>query len=83
MSDVASRTAEIVRRLISARPDGDDRSTDEEMMNLRLADLEFDSLEKMGLIMELEDAFDVALDEEDILACERVADLVTLIERPA
>jgi acyl carrier protein len=82
MNDVVSKTAEIMRRHIS-KSDGGRTSTDGEMMDLRLADLKLDSLEKMELVMALEDTFAVSLDEEDILACERVADLVKLIERPA
>lgn len=79
MTDAEKKTATIIRGLIDQKPGNGDSPTDD-TMKLRLSDLGLDSLEKMDLAMQLEDAFGISLDEEDFLACDTVSDLVRLIE---
>ena len=80
MTDVEKKTSAIVRGLIDQKPGNQGTAADAATMTLRLSDLGLDSLEKMDLAMQLEDAFAVSLDEEDFLACDTVSDLVRLIE---
>lgn len=80
MTDIEKKTAAIVRGLLDQKPGSLGASTAGAAMTLRLSDLGLDSLEKMDLAMQLEDAFGVSLDEEDFLACDTVSDLVRLIE---
>lgn len=79
MTDVEKKTATIIRGLIDQKSGNRDSPTDD-TMKLHLSDLGLDSLEKMDLAMQLEDAFGTSLDEEDFLACDTVSDLVRLIE---
>ena len=80
MTDIEQQTTAILRRFVAEKTDKS-ALNDEELLNLRLADLGFDSLENMELVMQIEDAFGVSLEEEDILRCSKVADLAELIKR--
>lgn len=81
MTDVEKNTAAIVRGLIDSKLGNQSAVADDATMKLRLSDLGLDSIEKMDLVMQLEDAFGISLDEEDFLACDTVSELVRLIER--
>ena len=83
MSDVRQRTLAIFRKAVDEKSKGGEPLSDDALMGLTIAALRFDSLEKMELVMEIEDAFNVSLDEGDVMACVTVSDLVTLVERNA
>lgn len=80
MTDVEKKISAIVRGLTDQKPGSQGAVTDDAAMNMRLSDLGLDSLEKMDMAMQLEDAFAVSLDEVEFLACDTVPDLVRLIE---
>ena len=48
-------------------------------MELVIQDLNLDSLEKMELIMKVEDTFKVMLDEGEVLKCEKIQHLYSLV----
>ena len=81
MTDVEKKISAIVRGLTDQEPGNQGAATDDAAMNMRLSDLGLDSLEKMDMAMQLEDAFAVSLDEGEFMACDTVPDLVRLIER--
>lgn len=80
MSDVATKTTRVLQDLMQQMPNGADAMTDDQLINANIADLGFDSLESLELIMLLEDEYAVALDEDQVLECKTVAALVGLIE---
>jgi len=80
MTDIEQQTTAILRRFVAEKADKS-ALNDDELLNTRLADLGFDSLENMELVMQIEDAFGVSLEEEDILRCAKVADLAELVKR--
>jgi acyl carrier protein len=83
MTEIERRTMAIVGALIKQKDrDGNDTS-DDKLLATEISDLQFDSLEKMELIMEIEDAFGVLLDEQDVLGCRKVADLVSVVKSAA
>jgi acyl carrier protein len=53
--------------------------SDIELLNTKIVDLKFDSLEKLEVIMKIEDAFEVMLDEGAVSKCNTVSDLVNLV----
>lgn len=55
------------------------KSGDQTLLDARIADLGFDSVESFELIMRLEDQFETELDEEAIFACDTVATLIALV----
>jgi acyl carrier protein len=81
MTDVRNNAIAIFRRLAALKTDNINGSTDEELLSMNVADLGFDSLERMELVMELENTFGVSLDEEEFFECANLADVLKLIER--
>lgn len=49
--------------------------------NTSLDDLELDSLDKVEICMNLEDAFKIALSEDDALGLLTIGDIVKIVER--
>lgn len=47
------------------------------------ADLGFDSLDEIQLVMEMEEEFGIQIPDDDALACKTVADVVALVDRLA
>ncbi len=81
MTDTKLETIRMFRDLIEANADGGDPSSDNEIMDFRVSELNIDSLDRMELIMNIENAFDVLLNEDDVLKCDRVSDIVDLVKR--
>lgn len=79
MNDQRVEFITIVKELLALK-DGDFASkSDRETMELEIQGLNLDSLEKMELIMKVEDTFRVMLDEGDVLKCERIEHLYGLV----
>lgn len=79
MNDQRVEFITIVKELLALK-DGDFASkSDRETMELEIQGLNLDSLEKMELIMKVEDNFRVMLDEGDVLKCERIEHLYGLV----
>lgn len=53
--------------------------SDEELLKAQFDALGVDSLVLLEFVMEVENAYNVSLNEEDVNRCERVADLVALV----
>jgi len=53
--------------------------SDEELLNAQFDALDVDSLALLEFVMEVENAYNVTLDEEDVNRCKRAADLVALV----
>ncbi len=64
-----------IGRLSGSRPD--DFAPETELV----ADLGFDSVKLIDLLMELEERLDIKLQEEDVADMSTIADLLTIIER--
>ncbi|MDQ6869125.1 MAG: acyl carrier protein [Pseudomonadota bacterium] len=62
-----------------AQSDAHTSVSDIELLNTKIVDLKFDSLEKLEVIMKIEDAFEVMLDEGAVSKCNAVSDLVNLV----
>jgi acyl carrier protein len=53
--------------------------SDEKLLNEPLEALDVDSLTLLEFVMQVESAYDVELDEEDVNRCQNVGDLVALV----
>ena len=56
-------------------------TTDAGKLMVDLGELGMDSLERMDLIMRIEEGFDVALPESEVLRCKNLSDLAKLVQR--
>jgi acyl carrier protein len=77
----AKSALETLRPLLEAKVIEGTAGTDAALLELPMKELALDSLEKMELVMKIEETFNLVLDEEDVVQCERVSDLVRLIEQ--
>ena len=71
-------TAEIVKSLIAEQIGVDVEGVTDEKR--RVADLGFDSLDDIEVLMALEDEFGIAIADEEAEPCETVAQIVALVE---
>jgi acyl carrier protein len=78
-TDIEQRTMSIVGALLKRKDEAVVARVDGNLLEVQFSSLDLDSLEKMELIMEIEDAFGVMLDQEDVVECHKVSDLVTVI----
>lgn len=74
-------TIEVFREIVQPKVISGETYNTEALLSIKVADLKLDSLEMMELAMQLEDAFNVYLDEEELLQCDRFSDILRLIER--
>lgn len=78
-SDGNARALGIVRRLLAERLAG--RDDEPSIRKTQIDSLDLDSLTKLELILELEDAFAISLSEAKIAACRTIGDLLSLVEK--
>jgi acyl carrier protein len=81
MTDIEMKMISVVDALLRQKAQRGDGVSGNEVMDIEIAGLHLDSLEKMELIMEIEDACGVLLDEESVLKCTKIKDLVGLVEQ--
>jgi len=81
MTDIEVKMISVVDALLRQKVRSGGEFSDGELMDIEIAGLHLDSLEKMELIMEIEDACGVLLDEESVLKCRKIKDLVGLVEQ--
>jgi acyl carrier protein len=53
--------------------------SDERLLNEPIETFDIESLTLLSIVLEIESAFDVELDEEDVNRCKNVGDLVALV----
>lgn len=82
MSETSDRVIALVRDVLTPDAAIAANLSNEQFEKLRLDELDLDSLGKMELVMQIEDTLGVSLDEEDMIACVTVSDLVALVKRP-
>ena len=58
----------------------DDRAI-ESLLDLPIADLSLDSLERMEFVMQIEERYGIDLDERDVIACKFLRQYAELIRR--
>jgi len=81
-NEIEAAILEIFLSLQSGRNASYPKSSDAEMLMLDLNELGMDSLERMDLIMRIEERFDVALSESEVLRCKNLSELSKLVRRP-
>ena len=79
MNDPQIEFISIVKEMLAHKEADFARQSDSETMELGIRDLNLDSLEKMELIMKVEDTFKVMLDEGEVLKCEKIQHLYGLV----
>ena len=72
-------TISIFRDALQAQSDAHILVSDIELLNKKIVDLNFDSLEKLEVVMKIEDAFEVMLSEQAVLKCDTASDLVNMV----
>lgn len=77
MSKSSETVFQILRALEAQR---DRKPVTQDYANTKILDLGFDSVELLELVMLLEDHFNLTLDEQQVMACNYVSDLVALVE---
>lgn len=80
MIDPQTKFISIVKELLTHKEADFASKSDMETMELGIPDLSLDSLEKMELIMKIEDTFKVMLDEGEVLKCEKIRNLFELVK---
>ncbi len=79
MADPQIEFISIVKELLALKDADFASKSNSETMELGIQDLNLDSLEKMELIMKVEDTFKVMLDEGEVLKCEKIQHLYGLV----
>lgn len=79
MNDQRVEFITIVKELLALKDADFASRSDRETMELEIQGLNLDSLEKMELIMKVEDTFKIMLDEGDVLKCESIEHLYGLV----
>jgi acyl carrier protein len=79
MNDPQIEFMSVVKELLALKDADFASKSDSETMELGIQDLNLDSLEKMELIMKVEDTFKVMLDEGEVLKCEKIQHLYGLV----
>jgi acyl carrier protein len=83
MTDAATKTLSIFKDLLKRKAEGEGDMSTSELAAIEIAELQLDSLEKMELIMEIEDASGLVLDEGSVLKCRTLGDLMELVKAAA
>jgi acyl carrier protein len=79
MADPQIEFISIVKELLALKDVDFASKSGNETMELGIQDLNLDSLEKMELIMKVEDTFKIMLDEGEVLKCEKIQHLYGLV----
>lgn len=78
MDDLRMTIAATIAGSLSKMPAPADAAAYEAFASRRVEDLGLDSLDSMELVMNIEDRFGIMLDEDKVIGCETVGDLVQL-----
>ena len=79
MNSIQSKVAELIKRSSPNVNIPSEESQIQAFLDLKIENLDMDSLDSMELIMEIEDHFDIILDEEMVLDCKQVGALINLV----
>jgi acyl carrier protein len=79
MNDPQIEFISIVKELFALKDAEFASKSDSEILELGIEDLNLDSLEKMELIMKVEDTFKIMLDEGEVLKCGKIQHLYDLV----
>ena len=79
MTDSSSFREKVVQAIVEASDTVDDVSQVTEETSLQ-EDLGFGSLEAVTLIMDLEEAFDIVVEDEELEGLQKIGDVLRLIE---
>ena len=80
-NDTETAILEIFRSLSPGEDDARRDTVDTGKLMVDLSELGMDSLERMDLVMRIEERFDVALPEGEVLRCKNLSDLAKLVQR--
>ena len=80
MIDPQIQFISIVRELLAHKEAIFASISDKETMELGISDLSLDSMEKMELIMKIEDTFKITLNEGEVLKCRKIHQLFCLVK---
>lgn len=69
----------VLRRVLHEK--AEEPSDNSILMETDIDKLDLDSLGKLEMVMELEEEFDIMLNESEIVSCKNVGDLVSLVIR--
>ncbi len=72
---------DIFRSIRANSPVVDQQIALSDALHADLSELALDSLERMDLIMQIEDVFHIALDERDVIRCTTLAELAQLVAK--
>jgi acyl carrier protein len=81
INEIEAAILEIFLSLQSGKNVSYPKSSDAAMLMLDLNELGMDSLERMDLIMRIEEKFDIALPESEVLKCKNLSELSWLVRR--
>lgn len=80
MIDPQIQFISIVKELLAHKEAIFASTSDKETMELGIPDLGLDSMEKMELIMKIEDTFKITLNEGEVLNCGKIHQLFSLVK---
>lgn len=80
-NDTEIAILEIFRSLSPGEDDARRDTVDTGKLMVDLGELGMDSLERMDLVMRIEERFDVALPESEVLRCKSLSELAKLVQR--
>ena len=81
INEIEAAILEIFLSLQSGKNASYPKSSDAATLMLDLNELGMDSLERMDLIMRIEEKFDIALPESEVLKCKNLSELSKLVRR--
>ncbi|SOC21190.1 acyl carrier protein [Rhodobacter sp. JA431] len=74
--EIAAQIASMVAKRLDASKD---TANNGDLINASIDFLDLDSLDHLEVIMEVEDAYEVELDEERVMACDTIAEIAALV----
>jgi len=81
MHDIDVRILHIIREFIGEMDNPRRGMSDQQIRDASFADIGFDSLETLELVIRVEDEFSIEVEEADALACETVGQFIELARR--
>lgn len=81
MTDVAVQITTLIRNYAPEAGAPSAGTDQEKFLALGVDELGLDSLDRLELVMAIEDHFEITLDEDMVLGCKTVGKLVWLVER--
>lgn len=81
MDNPKDRTVQVIRDYLKGEQVEAASLAENELLDQKLSDFDMDSLQTMEMVMNLEEEFDIMMDEDDVLSCNKISDFVVLIEK--